>query len=329
MLRTTPGFAPLRALALAVLALFAAAPAATAQDQGQQQSAATPFRPVAVVNGSAITGFDLAQRAQIMAALGFPAERREALRREALDRLIEDRLKLQEADRLGISATDEEIEAGIAELAGQGGLEADELLALLSAEGISRQAVADSVRADVVWREVVRTRFSRRVQPGEAEVESELELLEERAGVDYRIAEIGLPVQDADRSPAETRALADRLFQELSQGGDFESAVRRHSRAPSAAEGGEVGWVSSSGMPPHIAEALEGLEPGDITRPIEVAGGYSILKVLDRRVRSAEDLEGDEQLREQVRSRLVSQEGARLAEGLLQELRRDALIEIR
>jgi len=67
------------------LLLAAAAPAQTA------------FRPVAVVNDSVITVYDLTQRAQLMGLLGFPAANQEALQSAALDRLVEDRLKLYEA----------------------------------------------------------------------------------------------------------------------------------------------------------------------------------------------------------------------------------------
>ena len=93
------------ALALAVLAV-------------QPASAQTLFRPVAVVNDSAITGFDLAQRAQIMVALGFSAASPDALRAEALDNLVEDRLKLQAGEQIGIRPTADIIEVGIAEFLG-------------------------------------------------------------------------------------------------------------------------------------------------------------------------------------------------------------------
>ena len=71
--------------------------------QAPAPSTQTMFRPVAVVNDSAITGYDLAQRAQLLAALGFPVASPEALKEEALNRLVDDRLKLQEAKRFGIT----------------------------------------------------------------------------------------------------------------------------------------------------------------------------------------------------------------------------------
>jgi peptidyl-prolyl cis-trans isomerase SurA len=144
------------------------------------------------------------------------------------------------------------------------------------------------------------------------------------------VQEIGLPMTDGGRTDDETRALADRLYASLSQGGDFSAAVKTYSRAPSAARGGDIGWVSTLEMPPDLADILSPMQPGDVSRPVRVPGGYSILKVIDKRVDQADAVDPQNpELREQVRKRLVNQRAARLAEGLLQELRRDALIELR
>ncbi len=292
--------------------------------------AQTMFRPVAVVNDSAITGFDLAQRAQILIALGFTAANPDALRAESLERLIEDRLKLQEGKRLGLSAGADSIDNGIEEFAQRSGLSGDEFRAAMSTQGVTRSALNDLVSAEVVWRQVVRGRFARRVEPGEAEIDAEIALVQQRAGVSYRVVEIGLPVGDAGRSEAETRELAEKLYASLSQGGDFAAAVRTYSRAPSAARGGEVGWVSTVRMSPELAETLSELSIGQVGHPISVAGGISILKLIDKRTDAADTIDASNpELRDRVRSRLANQRTARLAEGLLQELRRDALIELR
>lgn len=321
------------ALGLAMPVPQAAAQSAAEQEQEQQplqEGSQTPFRPVAVVNGSAITGFDLIQRAQIMLALGFEPQSEQELRSQALDRLIQDRVKFQEARRLGLEVSDEEIRAGIAELAEGVGMDPNDMVAQLAAQDVSQRALEDLVAADVVWRKVVRVRFSGQVEPSESEVDAQIARLGQRSGVAYRVGEIGLPLETEDRTPAETRELAERLSRQLDSGGDFAAAVRRYSQSVSAAEGGEVGWVSSANLPPEVAEALAGLEPGDVTRPVEVEGGLSILKVFDRREAAGGRIDPDDpQVREQVRNRLMGQQGQRLAQGLLQELRRDALIEIR
>lgn len=308
---------------LGVLALAAAVLAAPVQAQ-------TMFRPVAVVNDSAITGFDLAQRAQILVTLGFRAESADAVRAEAMERLIDDRLKVQEGTRLGVTASEERIGEALGRMAQRVGISPDELLTGMRAQGVSEQALRDMISADVVWFQVVRGRFNRRIDPGEAEIDAEIAEMQRRGSVSYKLAEIGLPTGGSGRTEAKTRELAEKLYLQLSQGGDFGAAVKRYSRSPSAARGGLVGWVESAKLPPDLAESLATMQPGEVARPINVAGGMSILKLLEVKTEGASALDpNNPELREQVTKRLQNERAQRLAEGLLQELRRDALIEMR
>lgn len=304
---------------LAALMMGAVIPPAAAQ---------TLFRPVAVVNDAAITGFDLAQRAQILVALGFASASPDALRAEALDQLVEDRLKLQAGKRIGITPSPELIAVGVDSFAQQSNLSAAEFRALMSSQGVTDQALDDLVVAEIIWLQVVRARFRSRVEPGEAEIEAELALTERRSALEFRIQEIGLPLAADGRTEAETRALAEDLTRSLNAGGDFLAAVSRYSRSPSAANGGNVGWVTTERMPPDLLRALTELEVGQVSQPLPVAGGISIIRLQERR-------EGQRNAatrgpsREAIRERLINQSSTRLAEGLLQEMRRDALIEIR
>lgn len=290
-------------------------------------TAQTLFRPVAVVNDSAITGFDLAQRAQILVALGVTTASADALRNQALDQLVEDRLKLQAGRRIGLQPNPEFVEQGIAQIAQRRELSATEFRALMNAQGVTDQAVEDMASAEIIWIQVVRARFADRVEPGEAEIDSELALMGQRGAFDYRIREIGLPLEGDGRSEAQTRALAEQLYNSLNAGGDFGEAVSRFSRAPSAARGGNVGWVATQQMPPNLLNALQGLEVGSVSRPLNVAGGVSLIRLEEKRATGASE-NADPQIRERIRNRLMNLQSARLADGLLQEMRRDALIEV-
>ncbi len=292
-------------------------------------AAQTPFRPVATVNKSLITAYDVDQRARIIAALGAATGGPDELGNLALDQLIEDRLKLQAATDVGLEPTPEVIAAGVAEIAGQLGVSAPEFRDRLRGAGVSDQAIADLVTGQMLWREVVRERFRGRVELGEAEIDAEIAL---RAGgglQSFRFTEIGLPFRDGGRTEAETRALADRLHRELSAGGDFEAAVATYSRAPSVPQGGDVGWVAEEDVPPPLLRQIAALPVGAVLPPQAVPGGLAILRLADRRVEGSEEAAADPLLRERVRRELIGQRLELLSQGLIQELRRDAMIELR
>lgn len=288
----------------------------------------TPFRPVAVVNDAMITGFDLAQRARILASLGYPATNQEQLQTEALDQLIEDKLKLQAGEEIGITPTPDMVTTGIEQYANPSGLTPAEFRARLKAQGVTDQALDDMVIAQMVWLNVIRSRFGGRVEPGEAEIEAELAQRTSQATTEYRVLEIGLAPQASGRSEAETRALAERLSASLNQGGDFLEAVARYSVAPSAERGGEIGWITTGSMPPEMRQTLLQLEIGEVSAPLQVLGGISIIKLVDKR-QIATVPSADSGTHDAVRNALIAQRSERLAEGLLQEMRRDALIEVR
>ncbi len=308
---------------LRLIAALAAACLAAAGAVAQE----TPFRPVATVNASIITAYDVDQRARILAALGAEAAP-EDLANLALDQMIEDRLKLQAAKQAGLEPTPEAVARGVQAFAAQLGTTPEAFRGRLEAAGVTDQAIEDLVAGQILWLDVVRERFRGRIELGEAEIDAEIALGRGSEDAAYRMQEIGLPFAADGRTEAETRALADRLYRELAAGGDFAAAVERYSRAPSAARGGEVGWIPAADIPPGLLRIVAGLPEGGVTPPQSVQGGLSILRVAERRVAGDVDPE-DPELREQVRRDLVGRRLELLSQGLIQELRRDALIELR
>ena len=309
----------LGAALVASIGLWSMAPDAPAQ---------TSFRPIAVVNDSAITGYDLTQRAKILQVLGVSTASADALRAAALNQLIEDRLKLQAGKAMGIEPSAELLAAALEAIAKNRDLSAAEFKAMMNNQGVGDLALEDLVGAEAVWRQVIRARFAQRVQPGEAEIDQEIALLKRGGDFEYRFLEIGLPLTADGRTEEQTRALAEQLYSRLRAGGNFTAAIKKYSRSPSATRGGDVGWVTTARMPPEMQQAVRGMAVGGVTSPVAVPGGISILKLIERRARNLGSLD-DPQLRERIRTQLVLRKSQRLSEGLMQELRRDALIDVR
>lgn len=295
-----------------------------------QAPAQTPFRPVATVNQAVITAWDVDQRARILTVLGAQPQTEQQLASLALDRLIENRLMIQAGRGAGLEPNEEIVEAGLNEFAARADLPPSAFRERMARAGVSDQALADLVGPQLVWREVVQSRYRNRIEPGEGEIDAEIALMAAQASEEFNLSEIALPIEGSTRDEAETRALAARLATELQAGGSFEAAVRQYSRSPSAPRGGDLGWVEARNLPVELVSALATLEPGEVTPPLRVTGGFAILRLDGRRATQGTVMDAsDPELREQVRSRLINQRIELLAQGLIQELRRDALIELR
>ncbi|MEM7240087.1 MAG: peptidylprolyl isomerase, partial [Pseudomonadota bacterium] len=170
--------------------------------------------------------------------------------------------------------------------------------------------------------------FLSRAEPTETRIDEEVALRSGVAAYSYRLKELGIRFTGNEAEDNRNREVLLDLYERLSQGGDFEAAVAEFSESPSRDNGGDIGWVPAAGLPPDLVRDLNLLNAGEVTRPVSVQGGASILQLIERRLGGANPNVSQED-REQVRQQLLAEEINRLADGYLQELRRDALIELR
>jgi peptidyl-prolyl cis-trans isomerase C len=69
--------------------------------------------------------------------------------------------------------------------------------------------------------------------------------------------------------------------QRLMEGEDFVEVSRQLSRAPNAAEGGELGFFDEGSLPPEIDEVVFSLEPGEYSEPVQGPSGFHVFQVLE------------------------------------------------
>ena len=109
-------------------------------------------------------------------------------------------------------------------------------------------------------------------------------------------------------------------------GADFGDLARANSTdAVSAADGGDLGWVSPGDLVPKFEQVMNSLKPGEISEPFRTRYGWHIVQVLGRRKHDSTDDIRRARAREAIRKRKV--EEAR--ENWLRELRDDAYVEYR
>lgn len=238
-----------------VLALLLALAGGAAQAQ---------FTAAAQVGDRIVTEYEVGQRAQMLQVLGTKGD----LRAEALERLIDERVQQIAVDRLGITVSERELQAGIEEFASRGSLSGAQFLDLLAKNGIARESFTNFMRIGLAWRTLVRGRFGPLSAPTEADIDRELGLAGRRAVLEYQFSELFLPMNNDNN-----RRISDQLVPQVLalQGFDaFEDAARRVSAAPSRAVGGRVeNWVKITDLPPPIVAELPGLRPGQIIGPVE------------------------------------------------------------
>ncbi len=301
----------LRALA-AALALGAPAGGAAAQ------AAPEAFEAAAFVNGRSITNFDVEQRRRLLGlGRGGPAPRE-----IAVDSMVDQRLKRAAAEAAGVQVSPEEVEAALGRFAAAQGGDPESFERELRRAGVSLAAAREFVETELMWSAMISRNFGPSVSVGDAELDAEIAARDLDREVSYELGEISIPGAD----PAAAAAEAREVLAEYRAGGDWAALARRHSRAPTARQGGRVGWLPAERLPPGIAGQVAGLEPGEATEPFEVPGGAVILALFDRRETPREI---DAETRERLRAQMIERRLARRGEGRLMELKAEAYVERR
>lgn len=249
---------------------------------------------VATVNDQVITGFDLRQRMLSVIAMSQVQPTEEnipAIQQQALQALIEERLQAQEIAKYeSLKISDEEVDREIAAMAQEAGTTPENYMSFLAQGGIRPDAMREQLRTEIGWRELVGGRFNSRARVSRAQVEQALRQMTEAASKpQYLIGEIYL---EANRVGGQQAAVngAEQLVAQMVQGAPFQAVARQFSAAPSAARGGDAGWVVQGTVQPALQTALDALQVGQLSRPIPVEGGVYIVYMRDKRSGAATSL---------------------------------------
>ena len=255
---------------------------ASAPAQAQQAGEAV----AATVNDAMISTFDVRQRMRLMILTSggrIPESAFAQLQQQALRDLIEERLKLQEAERLEFSVEQDAIEADFAQIAASVKMTPVQLSQQLLQQGIAPETLKNQIRSRLVWQQLVAARYSRRVRVTDDEVERmRADLREDLQGEQYLMAEICLPIEDPDKS-AEIYDAGIQMIGQMRQGVPFEALARQFSACPSSAGGGDLGWVSPNDMPEELSTVVKTLEPGSVSVPTPHDGMMHIMAVRQKR----------------------------------------------
>ncbi|WP_199261534.1 peptidylprolyl isomerase [Paracoccus binzhouensis] len=259
-------------LGAAMAAMLAGSGVSPALAQGN------PFQPLVYVNDSAVTRYELDQRVRFMQLLRAP----DSDPASAEKALIDDRLRLFAAKQMGITPSNEQIDAGLAEFAGRANLGVEEFTAELARAGVERQAFRDFISAGVVWREVVRQRVVPQVRVTDAEVEQELKkIIETPRTTHVALSELIIPAPTGQE--AQAMQIAESLVQNVRSEGDFAAAARRYSATPSAENGGRLPWTPLANLPPALQPIVLSMKPGQISQPLTVQGAVVLFFLRDTR----------------------------------------------
>ena len=289
-------------------------------------------RIAAVVNDEIITThqLDLALQQELSQRQGNPTPAQlGALRKELLSRLIEESLMQQRVTQLGLTVEEEELEMALEDVQTQNQLDRDELQEAILAQGMSFDEYRENLRSQIMRYKLIGVEVRRRVEVSDGEIRDYF-----RAHLDdYRLPpqislsalvfpvteRAGLAERDAIRNAVQSAA------ENLEEGAEM-AAVAETFGASYGASFTDLGSVAPAELDPDFAEAVEGLEAGAFSRPIEKETAFFLLRVDGRKDAGLRQYYS---VAEEIRQHLTEQKTDVRSKEWLKALKQRAFIDIR
>ena len=275
-----------------------------------------------LVNDDPISDYDISQRERFL-ALTTKQQPSPELKKKASDMLIDERLQIQEGQKLGVTPDEEDVTKVLSDMAGKNNLDVNGLTTALGKAGVNVKTLRDRIRAQLVWQGVVRQKFRREVQIGEVDVDLALADSgedEAESALQIRQVKIELP-RNADQ-----RVLAAKLAEAETVRARFSGCANIPDLAKSL-NGATVKTLvqaQATNLPQPARLLVQNAKVGQMTPPTVSRSAVELYAVCGNRA-----MDSETQVREQTQRKLLNEEMMIRAERLLRDLRQDAFVEYR
>lgn len=276
-----------------------------------------------MVNGDPITNFDIEQRAKLIQA----STHKTPARKEVLEELIEEKLKVQLLKRYQIEGIEKDVENAFTNMARRMRATPKEFIEQLGKQGIQAETIKSRIRAELVWGQIIRGRFQSSFLFSDKDIQARLEKKNPggaaTVGYNYTLRPIlfvvprGSAQTVIDERRKEAEALRNR-FQSCEEGIAQVRGLRYVAvRAPVT--------KTSAELPAALREILDKTEVGKLTAPELTQQGIEVFAVCGKTPASADDAPA----KKEARDEMFKEQFEAHSKQYLKELRSQAMLEYR
>ncbi len=340
----------MKRFAVLLLATFLGAPwlmAQTSQSTGQDETVVEEI--IARINNNIITRADLRRSQEQLQAesrqpdpTGLNPEPKE---QDLLRDLIDQQLLLQKGEELGISA-DTEVVKRLDELRKQMHAESmEDLEKAAQAQGVSWEEFKQNLKNSILTQHVISQEVGGHITVSQQDIQQYYD--QHKADMErpeqVRMSEILISTQKAPAvktekgqevlpetpSPevvAAAKAKADKVYDLLKKGGNFEDLAKQYSDGPTSAAGGDLEYFKRGTLSKELEERVFAMSPGGYTEPVRTNQGWVILKITEHQSPGIPPLK---EVESRVQEQIYMTKMQPALRDYLTKLREDAYIDIK
>lgn len=242
---------------------------------------------IVVVNDDVITQHELDSRTdeyrQKLRLSDLSEKDKNILTKQVLQKMIRTRIQLQRAEKFGIAIDDVALNRVLEQIANQNKLSLSELRTAIKAEGMSFSDFREQARNDLIIKQLQQRIIASKITVTDKEVQQFIKTnnSSKQSDTSYHLSHILISTPESAKPEdiQKSKNKADKLYDEIIQGGNFSNIALRHSNGRNALKGGDLGDRKANELPIAFVEAIKDLKDGEVTQPIRSASGFHILKI--------------------------------------------------
>jgi peptidyl-prolyl cis-trans isomerase SurA len=244
------------------------------------------IRIAAIVNDEPVTIMDLNNRMQlIIVSSNLPnnLETKKSLYGQALQSLINEKLQSQEAEKLKIKVTSQEIDSNIKFIEKNNNMEENTLIDTLYKNGVSKSALPSRLLANLILEKLLRKVIQPKVIITNNEIDNEYNnYLSNEGKYEYQFSEIVFNYTNLSKN-TDTILIAKQIRKKIIKENNFEVIAKRINENGTGKFKKDNNWRLENKINPKTYGAIKDLKINDVSELILLNIGVSIIKVDDKR----------------------------------------------
>jgi len=245
-------------------------------------------RIVAVVNDEVITLIELKNTLkpymEKIQSLGYSQDKEQELlfkvRKDMLDRLINQKIEDQEIKRSKVEISEEQVDKTIERVKETNYLTDEELRAALAKDGLTIEEYRSKIKDQILREKLVALKVKSKIVITKEDINAYYEKhIKEYGGKQkYHLLNIimKVPLFLGSEKKLEIKAKMDEILEKLKAGESFKALAAKYSESPAASDGGDLGEFEFDSLSPQLQKAIEKIKPGEFTSVLDTDQGYQI-----------------------------------------------------
>jgi len=242
------------------------------------------------------------------------------LKKQALESLIENKLKIIELEKFKIKKDSNQINLYLNSISG------NDILALenkFKINNLDYNLFLEEIEIQTKWQNFIYLFYKGKIEIDENSINNDIEKIvkDKKNFQEYKISEIEINIEENSNIDQIVLDLKNKIKDE-----GFETAALNYSISSSSNNKGSLGWISSKSLSQEISEILKKLNTGQISRPIKRQNSILFLKLDDVRTSKVENI-NIEDLKKKMIDRKKNEMFNLYSKSHLSKLRNSVLIE--